>query len=356
MWDCTLTSPNLDDSITVGVDESKLKVSIPMTPKAKGAPHVNRKKGDPHWERFGCACTPQELRDNPLGEVSPQRAFTVVAGKLLCTECNDGVARTTRGHDAHYRGTHEGLDVYGSFTNRQTASGGRVNPNVPEGRDSHRAALLKELRKLGVTARNLAAEGYELSELDRAGFTFKDLHAIGSHTLEEMCAAGVTRQLKATGISLQQLSAAGYSIPILRKAGFSCAALKADGASLADLRAAGFPLAELRDGGFTLAEFKELRRPNSNDPAFTVQDLMKEGYNCRALRNAGYTLNALKSGYSEADLKVTHFTTKAELAEDGFPLRELKIAGFPAHELLHAGFSKKALLEVGFSKGALVGS
>ena len=39
---------------------------------------------------------------------------------------------------------------------------------------------------------------------------------------------------------------------------------------------------------------------------------MKLGYTCAECKKAGYPLAALKSGYSEADLKVTHFTTKAE--------------------------------------------
>lgn len=53
--------------------------------------------------------------------------------------------------------------------------GGRVNPNVPKGRDVHRAMLLKELRALGVTAKELAHEDHSLEELKRAGFTVKEI-------------------------------------------------------------------------------------------------------------------------------------------------------------------------------------
>jgi intracellular multiplication protein IcmE len=299
MWDCTLTSPNLDDSRTVGVDESKLAVSISMAPRTAAN---MRPKGGPHWDSFGCACTPQELRDHPLREFTDEsrRAFKVVAGKFACLVCNDGVLRTTRGHDAHYRVAHENLDIYGSFTDKQSGAGGRVNPNVPEGRDGHRAKMLKDLRSLGVTARSLATEGYTLGELDRAGFTFKDLHAIGTYTVEDLRAAGVTRQLKAAGLALSQLTEAGYTLSVLRKAGYSVKALKVNGASLGELRATGFNLSELR-AVFSLSELKDLKRQNGTDkdPAFTIQDFMKEGYGCKDMRNAGFSLAALKSGYTE---------------------------------------------------------
>lgn len=79
------------------------------------------------------------------------------------------------------------------------------------------------------------------------------------------------------------------------------------------------------------------------------------GYSCKEMKKAGYPLAALKSGYTEADLKVTHFTTQAELAQDGFPLQELKLAGFSAYELKGSGFTAKDLQRVGFSKADLKG-
>ena len=117
------------------------------------------------------------------------------------------------------------------------------------------------------------------------------------------------------------------------------------------LRSCGYQLHELKEAGFTLTELKELKRPGNGgqDVAYTLQDFMKLGYSCIECKKAGYPLSALKSGYSEACLKVTHFTTKAELAEDGFPLQHLKLAGFSAFELRDAGFKVSALMKMGFS-------
>ena len=318
MWDCTVTSPTND----------KGPISVPLSPKAKRT--GDRAKGDPHWATFNSLCTPEEAKVSPLTEYASSRAFKVVRGKLACKMCDDGILRTTAGHDMHYRTQHEGLEVYGSFkAGSESSAGGRVNATIPEGRSPNRAGLLKELHACGVTAKELAAEGYRLSELQQARYTFKEILATGSYSLEQLHAAGVTRNLKASGISAKDLFEAGYTLTELRKAGFSCEALKqATDADLASLRAAGFPLHELRVAGYSLSELKELRRGGSKeDPAFTLQDLKKEGYTCKELRKVGFTLADLKSGYSAADLKVTQFTTKAELALDGYPLQELKLAG-----------------------------
>ena len=46
--------------------------------------------------------------------------------------------------------------------------------------------------------------------------------------------------------------------------------------------------------------------PNPNpDPDPGLQALKKEGYTCKDMRRAGFTLHDLKTGYTSADLKVT---------------------------------------------------
>ena len=80
---------------------------------------------------------------------------------------------------------------------------------------------------------------------------------------------------------------------------------------------------------------------------------MAEGYTCKEMRSAGFSLAALKRGYTDADLKVTHFTTKAELANDGYPLRDLRLAGYTVAELVQSGCSAKALMAIGFSKAQI---
>ena len=108
----------------------------------------------------------------------------------------------------------------------------------------------------------------------------------------------------------------------------------------------------MKEAGFTLKELKELKRPGNGgaDVAFTLQEFMKVGYSCIECKKAGYSLAALRSGYSEEDLKVTHFTTKAELAEDGFPIQQLKLAGFSAYELRDVGIKPSVLIQLGYSK------
>ena len=344
MWDCTLTSPRKVDG----------PLSVPMSPKSR------RPKGESHWNHFACGSTPQELKDHPLTSYADKRAFKVMNGKLMCKECDDGILRTVAGHDAHFRVAHEGLEVYSSFSSArsESSSGGRVNQNIPQGRDTHRAKLLKELKALGVTAKNLHAEGYTLAELKASGFTLKDLLAIGAFSLEQLYKAGVTKQLKGAGLSIEQLRGAGYSLRELRGAGYSAKQLKDTlSTPLGELRSAGFQLTDLKEANFSLSELKELKRPGNggSDVAFTLQDFIALGYTCIECKRAGFPLSALKSGYTPACLKVTNFTTKAELAEDGFPVQHLKLAGFSAYELRDVGVKPSALLSIGFSKAELKG-
>jgi ribosomal protein L13E len=343
MWDCTLTSPRKLDGGGY---------SVPMSPKAR------RAKGESHWEHFACNATPEELKRSPVKQFAGSREFKVMHGKLACKECDDGILRTVAGHDAHYRVAHEGLELYDSFASgrAESASGGRTNQNVPEGREAHRAQLLKELKKKGITARMLTTEGYTLPELTGSGFSLKELLAIGQYTLEQLHAAGVTgrlHQVKEAGIGLPKLREAGYSLRELRLSGYNAKQLRTQcEARLGDLRHCGFQLADLKEAGFTLKELKELKRPGNGgaDVAFTLQDFMRLGYSCIECKKAGYSLTALRSGYSEEDLKVTTFTTKAELAEDGFPIQQLKLAGFSAYELRDAGIKLSVLEKLGYSK------
>jgi lambda repressor-like predicted transcriptional regulator len=293
MWDCTMTSPrrNTDGGATV---------SVCMSPKAK------RKPGESHWSHFGSSCTPQELMEHSVGQASERRDFRLVGGKLACTQCTEDppILRTIAGHDLHFRTAHESLGVYTSFGAEESSAGGRVNPNVPKGRDAHRASLLKELKALGQTARQLTAEGYNLAELKRAGFTVKELLSCDEYNLEQLRAAvrlapprtqplapgpsqalcmraplcclklcvmpramptqGVVRALKGAGISLEQIRQAGYTLADARKAGYSAKQLRSGfkldsespGPTLADLKAAGFMLADLKEAGYTLPELK----------------------------------------------------------------------------------------------------
>jgi hypothetical protein len=343
MWDCTAISAR-------GVDN----LSVPMSPKTK------RGKGDPHWDCFNNECTPQELRKSPVKEYANNRHFKLVGGKIACKECDDGVLRTTAGHDMHFRSQHEGLEVYTSFvSDSDTPGGGRQNANVPKGTSPNRRGLLTELKALGVTAKELEYEGYTLDELVKARYTVQEIFAIGKFTLEQMHKAGAVRNMKTAGIQPKTFIEAGYTLAQLRAAGYSCDALKAVGGALAELRAAGFSLRELRLAGFSLQELRDLRRAGSkDDPAFTLHDFKNEGYMCKDLRKVGYTLSDLKNGFTAADLKtVAKAKAKSETEMKGFTLQELKLAGYSAFELRsQGGYSQRDLLSVGFSKGDMAKS
>ena len=107
---------------------------------------------------------------SPLPRYATKRDFKVVQGKLACKLCDDNILRTVAGHDWHMRKVHDCID-----TAEESTAGGLLNPNVPKGRDSHRASLLKELKALGVTTKELVSEGYTLGELKAAGYTVKDI-------------------------------------------------------------------------------------------------------------------------------------------------------------------------------------
>ena len=372
MWDCTLTSPR------EGTHFGGLPISTSASPR-------KRSPGESCWATFADSTTPLEQQHSPVKEYSDRRDFKLVGGRLACKLCDDNVLRTVAGHDLHVRKMHDQLEVYSSYGGEESEAGGRVNPNVPKGRETHRAGLLRELKALGVTTKELAAEGYHLDELKKAGYTVKELRASGKWGLDELKGGGVTRHLKAAGATIKDLLGAGYSLAELKRAGFCCKVLRGSGdkaRTLADLRAAGFSLHELREAGFGLKELKELKRPGSgHEPAFTLQDLKAEGFTCANLRRAGFALHDLKAGYTQDELKrspcmCTHTcilmcmacafhvcrytqdelkmssaTTKAELAGDGFSLRELVVARYSALELRGVGFSNAQLTAVGFTKG-----
>ena len=349
MWDCTLTSPHMRHEL--GGPSTPGPVSVDMSPRGRRRP-----KGESCWGHYLAWTTPREMEESPLRHYDDARAFKLVCGKFACKICDDDVLRSIEGMNIHMRTAHDKLEVYSSFSSSapESASGGRTNANVLPGRNAHRAKLIRNLKNLGVTAGELHAEGYTLPELRSAQFSLKELMGMRRYSLEQLQRAGVTQGLKGAGFPIKALSEAGYNLTEMRKGGYSCSALKSGlGSSLAELRAAGFSLHELKCAGFVLPELKALTRPGSSDPAFTVQDLIKEGYGCKEMKAAGFKLAALRSGYTEADLNVTHFTTKAELKDDGFSLQQLKLAGFSAQELKHEGFSPKDLVSAGFSRTQL---
>ena len=294
MWDCTLTSPR------EGTHFGGLPISTSASPR-------KRSPGESCWATFADSTTPLEQQHSPVKEYSDRRDFKLVGGRLACKLCDDNVLRTVAGHDLHVRKMHDQLEVYSSYGGEESEAGGRVNPNVPKGRETHRAGLLRELKALGVTTKELAAEGYHLDELKKAGYTVKELRASGKWGLDELKGGGVTRHLKAAGATIKDLLGAGYSLAELKRAGFCCKVLRGSGdkaRTLADLRAAGFSLHELREAGFGLKELKELKRPGSgHEPAFTLQDLKAEGFTCANLRRAGFALHDLKAGYTQDELK-----------------------------------------------------
>ena len=62
----------------------------------------------------------------------------------------------------------------------------------------NRAGLLKELRALNVTAKELVNEGYSLDTLKIAGYSMKELVGAG-FTLDQLFQANVSKGLRASG-------------------------------------------------------------------------------------------------------------------------------------------------------------
>ena len=77
-----------------------------------------------------------------------------------------------------------------------------------KGKSATRSKLIKELRALNVTTKELVAEGYSLAALKAGGYSVKECRAAG-FSLEELKEGGVTKRLKESGHMLSELKKAG---------------------------------------------------------------------------------------------------------------------------------------------------
>ena len=89
----------------------------------------------------------------------------------------------------------------------------------------NRAGLLKELRALNVTAKELVNEGYSLDTLKIAGYSMKELVGAG-FTLDQLFQANVSKGLRASGFHIRDLRKSGYEIKEFKKAGYSAKELR----------------------------------------------------------------------------------------------------------------------------------
>ena len=123
-----------------------------------------------------------------------------------------------------------------------------------KGMSHTRSALLKELRALNVSAKELATEGHSLATLKKTGFAVKELLNAG-FSLEELKQAQVTKKLKASGHRLADLKKAGYTLADFKEAGYSAKELRQASVEATEeggdstKRAMGYSVVDLKSAG-----------------------------------------------------------------------------------------------------------
>ena len=129
----------------------------------------------------------------------------------------------------------------------------------------------------GVSARQLAAEGYTIKDLKDAGFK--------PFTIRKELNCPLT-DLKEAGFTAAQFKAEGFGPAELQKAGFELKAIKAAGFQAKQLGVkAGFTLQQLRAAGFQAVEVKSIG-----------------GVTPEMMLNAGYSQQAINSAFTKAEL------------------------------------------------------
>ena len=141
-----------------------------------------------------------------------------------------------------------------SPTGHRPPAGDQMSLMKHKGLSHTRSHLLKELRALNVTAKELATEGHSLAAIKATGYTLKEVQNAG-FSLEECKAAQVTRQLKASGHSLSELKKAGFTLTDFKNAGYSAKELKQASSDAAEdggettKRAMGYSVVDLKAAG-----------------------------------------------------------------------------------------------------------
>jgi len=240
-----------------------------------------------------------------------------------------------------------------------------------------------DLRAVGLKAGDLLSAGLNSGDMYDEGFTVPEL-AEGGSSLNELYSHGVPadqlqtvfslRELRVVGVSAKQLAARGTEIQALHEAGYSLSELAASGCTAGQARLLGSLPRELAAHGFTVlpvlawrAEWptletllKELRGTTQQAP-FTGSELFLSGFaheeiaDCcdggehispNKLRQLGYEMRDLRlSGFSPGDLHAAKFSAQdAFLA--GFSITELRRGGYQLQEFLKDGFRIGELYEV----------
>lgn len=271
------------------------------------------------------------------------------------------------------------------------------------------AAMIKKIA--GCSASALAAGGFSVKDLERAGFKPEELTtealALGDNSgvsNEDVKNAGCDPHqlqiLHDKGVSAKRIrEISGCTADALRKAGYDLRALATAGFNRAQLLAAGFKPEELTDAIMALgnqvdtsglsddtvksAGCDPAKLKAMHDQGVSAQRIHKlSGCSAQALKNAGYDLNALAgAGFTPAQLLAAGFSPKdlqaagmaltpagiiaagrAGCSKDalaaahsaGMSARTIKqTLGCDAAALKAAGYSAAELKEAGFSAAAL---
>lgn len=174
----------------------------------------------------------------------------------------------------------------------------------------------------GLNSRTLKELGYEINGLKRMGYSDVNLHDLGfpvavredpdaaplPSTISGQLAKLSSSELIEKGYTVFHLKKLGWNVPELERAGFrmediiqafSAAELRRCGCTAADLRRY-FRGDELRAAGFQACDMRSA--------GFGIRELLKFGYNENHVRVAGYSLQDLiREGISRQTVDKTKF-------------------------------------------------
>jgi len=135
--------------------------------------------------------------------------------------------------------------------------------------------------------------------------------------------------------------------------------LRQEGWALGELKKVGYDCAALREAGFSAADLMDVCTARELFlGGVPVPELLAAGWDCRHAKDAGFRLADLASaGASIRNLRTAGFTDVASvlaLRKRGVQAWKLKLGGFTLSDLRSAGYSSAELRLAGFSSASLV--
>jgi len=207
-----------------------------------------------------------------------------------------------------------------------------------------------------ITAANLKAAGYNLTELISAVYNATQLKA-AAYTATELRVAGFNiTQLKDALFNATELKTALFTATELKDAGFTAAQLKTALFTATELRDAGFNATQLKEGGFTATQLKDpvFNATQLKDAGFTAAEMKEALFTAVQLNAVGFTAAEMKSSFNATELKAGGYNATV-LKTGGFTAAEMK-SSFNATELKTGGYNATELKTGGFTAAEMKSS